>query len=839
MPSVLKKLSDFLQSYAPRGDNDSVRLQSARWLSSNTGLAILTSDWQTSKKMPPLRLKSGMRLREILRVPPFMAGIAAGYYIDGGNVVFVLSPSLYKSSNIPPDTEIFVAGTFNGWKAAIGDERWKLRLTTFGSTTLWQAVVPKRLVFFDAASEVVSFKFVSKSQEWFGPPPDAYNLVLDEEGNGNLCASVHQTGWHVFKFIVERPIDFGAPDELVWESKKNPHSLTINSAYLMSQIFSLDKLGAIVSDSGTKTTFRIFAPRASRVVVEFWNPKFPEAPRKRTDLTAMENGIWEVVARGNLDGWYYNFFVSGKNSDNSSAFDDSVAILDPYAKVAVSRRGPAIVFDEKKLHPVRSSFRPPHIADLVIAEVHLRDLIAKDPRYVGNKRLGFRELAKWVRSEDCYLKKLGVNAVELQPIQEFDAEKREDYHWGYMTNNWFAPASHYASDPKEGTQVAEFRELVDALHQAGFAVILDVVYNHVGEPNHLLRIDKEYYFNLTQHGEFTNWSGCGNDYNADAPMSRRLLNDSLLWMLETYGVDGFRFDLAELVGIPALISAERTIRARFPDAILIAEPWSFRGHIAGNLRKTSYSSWNDGFRDYVAKYVYNNVNLDGLKYFLAGSPEYFATFPAQTINYTESHDDRCWLDKITECGGFNADKPTVRDRRRTHIMLAFLLSSLGTPMLAAGQDFLRTKHGKNNTYLDGEENALDYSRLKRFVRTHEYARAWIRFRLSPNGRLFRQRKCVPQDFFRFYPGNRNIAAVVVYNAAFSQGKLQYLLMLNPRTEPAIVQTPRGILFGFRQIANSTVFNFSGVPAEKGFEQGDGFLTLPPLSVSLWIRGEDR
>ncbi len=838
MVSVLKKISDFLQAHAPSGEVGGVSLLDAHWMSSNTGMAILTGDWLNTKKMPPLKLRSGMRLREILRIPPFIAGIAAGYYMEGGNIVFVLAPPLYKSCNIPTDTEIFVAGNFNGWKSAVGNERWRLTRVPFGSIVLWQVSVPRSLVFFGDHTEEVSFKYVSKNFEWFGPPPGSYNLVLDEHGNGNLRASVHQTGWHVFKFITDRPIDFDKPDELVWESKQHPHSLTIHSGYLMSRIFSQDRLGSIVDEDGSRTTFRIFAPRASRVSLEFWNPKFPAAARKKVELTPMENGIWEFVAHGDLEGWHYNYFVGGKNSDNTSGFDESAAVLDPYAKAAVSRSGPAIVVDEKSLRPARTHFRPPHVADLVIAEVHLRDLIAKHPRYAGNKKIGFRELAEWVRSDDCYLKKLGVNAVELQPIQEFDAEKPEDYHWGYMPNNWFAPASHYASDPASGTQIEEFRELVDALHQAGFAVILDVVYNHVGEPNHLLRLDKEYYFNLTQYGDFTNWSGCGNDYNADAPMSRRLVQESLLWFVEAYGIDGFRFDLAELVGVPALIAIEKKIRARFPDTILIAEPWSFRGHIAGNLRKTTYSSWNDGYRDYAAKYVHNCVNLDGFRYFLAGSPEYFATFPAQTINYTESHDDRCWLDKITECGNSNAENPTVRDRRRTHIMLAFLFASLGTPMLAEGQDFLRTKHGKNNTYLDGEENALDYTRKKRFARTHEYARAWIRFRLSPNGRLLRQRKCVPEDFFKFYPDQRNTAVVVIYNAAFTQGKLQYALMLNPQTETAVVQIQKEVLFGFRQVANSTTFKASGVPAEKGFSHENGFLKLPPLSVSFWLRGED-
>ena len=837
MSSLFKKLSNFLglPALANAQSSEHASLESALWVSSNTGIVFLSCDWRDLKKMPPLSLRSGARIREIVRVPPQIAGINYGYYMDGNTVVFVLYPRLYSGHYVAPDAEVFVAGNFNGWKDAIGNPAWRLRRVVSGQYDIWELRVPQENVFYGDHTEKVSFKFVTKAGEWLGPPSESVNLVLDESGNGNLCARRNQTGYQVFQFICERPIDFNLPEELVWNSADRPHAIPVKAGFMIAKIFSPIPLGSHISRDGKKTVFRIFAPRALSVSVEFWSGN---VARRRFDLRPLENGVWEYEYNANLSGCFYFYYISGKNVDNTSAFAEDMPILDPYAKACCSRSGPAIVVDESQIGFPSKKFHTPDLSDLVIMEVHLRDLIARLPQFSQNKTIGFRELAEWVRSPDCYLKNLGINAVELQPIQEFDAEKREDYHWGYMTNNWFAPASHYASDPSAGTQIEEFRDLVAAFHEAGIAVILDVVYNHVGEPNHLFRVDKNYYFHLDPYGNFTNWSGCGNDYNANNPMSRKLICDSLIWMLERYGVDGFRFDLAELIGVPALRVIESTVRTRFPDAILIAEPWSFRGHIAYNLRKTAFSSWNDGFRDYAAKYVHNAVNLDGFRYFLAGSPEYFATFPAQTINYTESHDDRCWLDRITECGNSNAENPTEQDRRRTHIMFAFLLSALGTPMLAQGQDFLRTKHGKNNTYLDGDENALDYTRLIRFAKTHAFVRAWIRFRLSPRGRLFRQRRNVSREFFRFYPDQRNTAVVAIYNADFSQGKMQYALMLNPQSAEATVQIQKSVLEGFRQIANSSEIDFEGVAPESGFSHEGAFLTLPPLSVSLWIRGED-
>lgn len=829
MSSFLKKISSFLQP-AP-----APKIVAAYWTTNNALIFSLDRDWSSVWKMPPVELKSGRKILSISQTPSFLWAGASGYYFDGNDVVFFLPPAVYRDYDFSGEEEIYVAGTFNDWNPGKSHE-WKMAYHTFGPVRAW-TLRKHRSRFFDG-EKTEQFKFVTGDGKWLEPPPGWFNLIDDGKGNRNLCLSSERTGKNAFRIVCEanENANDGMHEEVVWASDKNRPGVPVKTGYFLSLLYSPVQLGATVARDGSSTAFRVFAPRATQVSV--FVRRDGDAPAISRKLTPAPAGIWATSLPGNLHGRHYDIFVDGKNNDDTTAFDPARPLLDPYAKACVSREGPGIVIDEHRFGYPKKKFTAPHLSDLVIVEAHLRDLIARHPKYRDLKRpLGFRDLAEWVRSDDCYLKELGANAVELQPVQQFDSEKPEDYHWGYMTNNWFSPASAYAGDPAKATQLEEFRDLVSALHEEGFAVILDVVYNHVGEPNHLFRVDKNYYFNLDFHGNFTNWSGCGNDYRADRPMSKRLIIDSLLWMIERYGVDGFRFDLAELIGIPALRAVEAAVRARHPDCILIAEPWSFRGHIAGGLRRTSYSSWNDGYRDYAAKFVHNCVNLDGFRYFLSGSPEYFATFPAQTVNYTESHDDRCWLDKITECGNSNAASPTPRDRRRTHLMFAFLLSSLGTPMIAEGQDFLRTKHGKNNTYLDGEENALDYARLKKFAGTHEFVRRWIRFRLSPQGRLFRQRMNVAKGFFRFYPDQTNTAVVVVYNDDHAQGRLQYILTINPRVEPAYVQIPESRFEGFRLVANTENFDFDGVPAEPGFGFSGGVLVLPPLSCALLTNRE--
>ena len=267
-------------------------------------------------------------------------------------------------------------------------------------------------------------------------------------------------------------------------------------------------------------------------------------------------------------------------------------------------------------------------------------------------------------------------------------------------------------------------------------MIIDVVYNHVGEPNHLLFIDKYYYFHLNNGNDLMNWSGCGNDLRCDTPMGRRLIIDSLKHLVEAYDVDGFRFDLAELIGIEVLRDIEVELKDVKPSLILIAEPWSFRGHIQEELKETGFASWNDGYRECIAEYIKGEGNQEILRHFVSGSPG-TTRFAAQTINYTESHDDHCWLDRITERPKGDGSDPTLLDRRRTHLMASLLFASLGVPMLAQGQDFLRSKRGIENTYQRGDINALDYNRRYVYSGTHGYFRDWIHFRRSDLGKALR------------------------------------------------------------------------------------------------------
>jgi pullulanase len=349
-----------------------------------------------------------------------------------------------------------------------------------------------------------------------------------------------------------------------------------------------------------------------------------------------------------------------------------------------------------------------------------------------------------------------------------------------------------------------------------------------------MAIDRRYYFEQDPAGNLANWSGCGNDLRAGAAMARRLIIDSCAHLIEAYGVDGFRFDLAELIGVEVLKEIEAALKKVKPSVILIAEPWSFRGHIAGALRDTGWASWNDGFREFVKDYVRNGAPAERLEYFLRGSPWYFAKWPAQTVNYTESHDDRTWLDSITENRGFDGTNPTPNDIRRTHLMAAILFMSVGLPMLAQGQDFLRSKGGLGNTYLRGDVNALDYKRMYRNLGTHAYFADWIAFRRSTRGRLLRHFSRPSEGFFRFFNSGGAALAVLV-NADQSKGTERLLFAINPTTDEATLSIGDTASLGsWRQIADCDRFIPSGSRAAT--RKVEANLEIPALGCGLWLAG---
>lgn len=798
----------------------------AFWESKDTGLVILSANWRSTTTLPPLLLgPNGQPFSKLERLSPEACGRYCRYYRQKNSWVFAIRSNRYPQL-LDRKVRIYLGGDFNEWEAAVGHEEWELKPVTDEAETIYQLRVPLKRI---PHQGKVAFKFVTDQGEWLDVPDSAPNRV-GHDGVANFQFNPEQTGSHIFRFHTPLGYEPIGNEQIIWRDAQIEEVHELPHTHFLTSAATDLELGAHVS--GGVTTFRLFAPRASAVKV-CYGRKADGSDAITLSMRCIEGLTWELVVDQNLDGYYYSYRVEGKSTEGTTHFDGSFSILDPYAKACLGRRGPGIVVAPDRMPKIDRPFQAPAWHDLVILEAHVRDLAAHAPiELTAQERSGYAGLSKWVQAEGSYLKEIGVNAVELQPIQEFDNEKPEDYHWGYMTVNYFSPESSYAALPEEASQIQEFRGLVEDFHKQDIAVILDVVYNHVGEPNHLLFIDKFYYFHLDKANDLVNWSGCGNDLRCDTPMARRLIIDSLKHLVETYDVDGFRFDLAELIGIEVLREIEIELKKVKPSIVLIAEPWSFRGHIQKELQETGFASWNDGYRDCIANYVKGEGSQDIIRHFLAGSPG-TTRFAAQTINYTESHDDHCWLDRITERPKHNGDDPTLLDRRRTHLMASLLFASLGVPMLAEGQDFMRSKHGISNTYQRGDVNALDYNRRYVYSGTHGYFRDWIRFRLSGLGKAFRYDGGIQKDYLQFFFTDGSSAAVVLFNADRSVDAPQLVYAINPHLEYANIECAALKPHSLRQIADQERFRPDGISAAR-IPVTETHINLPPLTCGLWL-----
>jgi pullulanase/glycogen debranching enzyme len=824
---------------------DQPQLSEAYWLA--PGLGCIFMGRNAGEKAPPGLIldNPNLRISEVRAAEPEFFGRFAGYYErDDGRIVFCQEAERHPQLDFTRHP-VRLAGPFNQWGNGPSSDIWRLAPRQLPSGgVLWECALPRDLL--SCGEKRPPFKFVSDDWQWLEVFARAPNRADDGTGNINYILDLQRSGTHVFRFRVEGGRGLDQPARIRLREVPHAPEIPVVPGLSFFDLASAAPLGATLEPRESTlpfwprsdwTTFRLFAPRATRALLEL----FAEASHTESSLQPMsllpDQLTWELQIQGDLHGRCYNFRVEGVNDGHTTHFDPARPLIDPYALATLGPEGPGIVITRD--HPSRpdsdAGFEPPKIQDLVILEGHVRDLARRAPMDLGDEeRLGFRGLTRWIAKDGSYLRELGFNALELLPVAQFDSVHSGHYHWGYMTTNYFSPCSHYTRSPHDAAQIAEFAVLVAECHRQGLAVILDVVYNHVGEPAFLLFIDKAYYFLLNRDGSLDNASGCGNTLRTESAMTRRLIIDSLLHMVRCYDVDGFRFDLAELITVEVLGEVEAALKAVKPSVLLIAEPWSFRGSIAPQLRSTGFAFWNDGYRDFMANYVRGAGNSEGLRYFMKGSLDHRCAWPGQSINYLQSHDDACWIDKITQREGRDGHDPTHNDLARTHLALAILLCSIGTPMLAQGLDFLHSKRGVSNTYLRSDLNELDYQRLRRFAHTHQYCRAWIRFRASSWGELIRLRERPAPGYLRLFTCPHSSAAALLFNADFSLGGRQILFAVNPHHDEIYLNLDQLPHNGWEELASRDHFHGKGHWSHH-LNPHQRTLRLIPLDARLWVR----
>jgi pullulanase/glycogen debranching enzyme len=344
--------------------------------------------------------------------------------------------------------------------------------------------------------------------------------------------------------------------------------------------------------------------------------------------------------------------------------------------------------------------------------------------------------------------------------------------------------------------------------------MVDVVYNHVGWPNLWAMIDRKYYFRLTPDFEYLNFSGVGNDFRTEAPMARRLIVESIVHWVEEFKVDGFRWDLAELVDMETLMESKREAEKINPKVLMVSEPWSFRGNHKAQLRGTGWAAWNDDFRYTAQDYAQGRPNRESMARAIAGSTDIWTANPLQSVNYVESHDDMVFADMLSHRPDRDGRFPTESEIRRNKLAGTLVFTSLGIPMINNGQEFHRSKHGIRNTYNQGDRvNAIKWEIRDEPLNAQvlAYYKDLIALRMSDEGRAFRVNETPPSGYLRWLMPDHDerLLGMIINHPRVHPGN-GFIVLHNPTEEPQPFEfeLPAG---GWRIIGDGKSIDLAGLP----------------------------
>jgi isoamylase len=597
----------------------------------------------------------------------------------------------------------------------------------------------------------------------------------------------------LLSILLARPGHYDMPPKSLTRSQPQKSSTTSVAGYRVKRGVALP-LGAtlrrrgvnfaIFSKHATSCTLVLFQPGAEQPFVEF-----PLDPRSNRT-----GQVWHAFVEGLDAGMQYGFRFDMQPNPNPNVhrFDPSHVLLGPYARV-LSHGGAWGQYPPGK-RPYRNAVvvdndfdwgddQPLNLplVDSIIYEAHVRSFTVHSSSGVAHPGTyaGFIEKIP-------YLKQLGVTAVELLPVNEFEEGDTDRVNpftgerllnlWGYQPTAFYAPNTAYSSKRADGEQVREFKQLVRALHQAGIEVILDMVFNHTAEgdengPTWSFRgIDNSTYYILDPDtGKYVNFSGCGNTVNCNNPVVRDFIVDCLrYWVLEMH-VDGFRFDLASIFGRgmdgrvlknPPLLES-LAYDPVLANSKLIAEAWDAVGlYQVGTLPSWGrWAEWNGIYRDDVRKFVKGDAGMtSALATRLLGSPDLYETSarePYHSINFVTCHDGFTLSDLVSynekhnlangenntdgtdanyswNCGvEGSTDDPAINElrARQRKNFAAILLCSHGVPMFREGDEIARTQQGNNNPYCqDNEVSWLDWRMAESHADLLRFFRLMIAFR---------------------------------------------------------------------------------------------------------------
>ncbi|MDW8802749.1 type I pullulanase [Clostridium sp. A1-XYC3] len=571
-------------------------------------------------------------------------------------------------------------------------------------------------------------------------------------------------------------------------------------------------LGAIYNHE--YTIFRIWSPTASNISLLLYSNGEPSIEEDKKVINMKEsNGLWSVLVKGDLNGYYYNYEVEVYNKVNE--------VVDPYAKsVSINGlRGFIVDLSKTNPHGWYKDTGPSleNYTDAIIYETSIRDISIYHESGVAHKGkfLALTEDSTFSSNNlpTCldHIKDLGITHLQLMPIFDFsyisvDEKQPYKYNWGYDPQNYNVPEGSYSTNPYDPIcRIYELKKLIYHLHQNNIAVNMDVVYNHVFDAanSNFEKIFPEYYFRYLQNGALSNGSGCGNDTASEHSMMRKFIIDSVLYWCKEYHIDGFRFDLMGLQDIDTMNSLRKKLSEFKKNVMIYGEGWNLNTCLDESQKATYNNSkklpgiafFNDRIRDCIKGDVFNAEE----KGFATGkshsSKELIKLIccdflaPSQSVNYISCHDNLTLWDKIdSSCKYESFDTK----KRMAKLCAAIILTSPGIPFIYSGEEFCRTKYGEHNSYNKPDNiNWVDWARKAEFIDVFNYYKNLISIRKNhPAFRIDTADKIKEHlVILDYYPDNT--IGFILKDYANNDSWKDILVIFNANKKDVIIDLPEG------------------------------------------------
>ena len=502
--------------------------------------------------------------------------------------------------------------------------------------------------------------------------------------------------------------------------------------FIENYTYDGNDLGAVIH--GNNTTFKVWAPTASKVVLNLFEKGNGCDAYKSVDMVLGDRGVWSYTEPCG-HGTYYTYTVTTAVGTQEAT--------DPYARAAGLNGDRSMVVELSLTDPEKWEETPVKLekySDAVIWEVHVRDFSNKleASKYKG-KYLAFTERGltneAGVPVGVDYLVELGITHVHLLPVYDYATvdEATGGFNWGYDPKNYNVPEGSYSTDPYNGqVRITEYKQMVQALHEAGIGVVMDVVYNHTYDANSAFnKIVPYYYYRYNADGSNTSASGCGNDTASERYMYRKFMVDSVSYWTEEYNLDGFRFDLMGLHDLETMNQVQQAVHSINPNAIIYGEGWTMGSTLdrspqanQQNISKIEgVAVFNDAIRDGLKGSVFDayskgyisgeaEANVQKIVFGIMGGKGSATGWQVENdlvINYMSAHDNRTLWDKLAMS---NPDATVQQRLAMNRLGAAIIMTGRGTPFMQAGEEMLRTKGGDENSYNSGDEvNNIDWEAL--------------------------------------------------------------------------------------------------------------------------------